>query len=342
MKVNKIPKEYCRRLVAEGIINSSLAGVAFAAAVNLVFAALYWTLGVGRVILGVAIGLPLGAVFGVIIYLIKYRLTDGRVARRIDRLGLRERMITMVELSGDESTVAEMQRADALEHLLGVSPRSIRIRLSRLFSVLSAVLLSVSVGFTVLAILAGAGRIPYGRDLIDTGVDGSFDVAYSVEGDGYILGKSEQSVELGGSAEIVRAVASDGWMFVGWSDGESSPERRDTDVRENLEFTARFKKIDASDPDDEDGDSADDLPEGSVIEESGGGNSDQTGGDNIKDDGSGGGGGKWQDRNQFIDGMTYYRDYLELYYSYATGIFEADSDIPPEVIEFFETYFKGI
>ena len=114
-------------------------------------------------------------------------------------------------------------------------------------------------------------------------------------------------------------------------------------VTESRTIKAVFEKIENTLLDDDDSDEADDLPVGSAIEESGGGDSDETGGETPKDDGGNGqGGGKWLDRNQFIDGATYYRDYLEMYYQYSTGLLESDTEIPPEVIEFFEIYFSGI
>ena len=124
-------------------------------------------------------------------------------------------------------------------------------------------------------------------------------------------------------------------------DGETSPERNETGVNSDMLIKAVFEKIESSAPEDDDSDAADDLPVGSVDEESGGDNSDELGGEEVKGDGEGGG-AKWQDKNQFIDGATYYRDYLEFYYQYATGIFDSETDIPPEMIEFFETYFSGI
>ena len=340
-KVQIFDKHYSR-LRAEAVLKSVTVGAAVGFFINLIFAALYWMLAFGGVWIGAVVGASVGAALGVTLYFLKYKVTDKDVARRIDREGLRERMITMLELSDDESVVAKVQRADAERTLGGVAAESIKMNISAVATVASAVILALSLTVTVLGILAGVGVIPYGKDMLSGNVIGAFDLTYVAGEGGQLRGITEQRVNAGEDASPVRAVADEGWMFVRWDDGDLSPERIDENITENKLFRAVFEKIDNNDSADDDKDEADDLPVASAVEESGGGDSDEEGGETPKNDGEGQGGGKWQDKNQFIDGATYYRDYLELYYQYATGIFEDNEDIPPEVIEFFETYFSGI
>jgi len=341
MNAKEIFGKHYQRMFAQSVLQSIIGGAGVACAINAVLSFLYWMLRFGNVWIGMAAGLLTGGVVGVLLYFFKYRLTEKTVAQLIDRYGLQERMITMVELSGDNSTIAEMQRADAIARLGEVSAKNIKIKLSTLFTVTVSVLLVVSVTFSVLGILAGAGKIPYGKDLFAQGGDGTFEVVYTAGEGGSIRGEAEQSVSFGKSTTAVRAVADDGWMFVRWADGDTSPERWEVNVQSNMQIKAIFEKIDNTAPDEDDKDSADDLPSGDVTQEGGGSNSDELGGEEAKGDG-GGGGAKWQDRNQFIDGATYYRDYLEFYYQYAMGFFDSATDIPPEIIEYFEIYFSGI
>lgn len=341
MNAKEIFGKHYQRFFARSVLQSIIGGVCVACAVNAVLSFLYWMLRFGNIWIGMVAGLLTGGVVGVLLYFFKYRLTEKTVAQLIDRYGLQERMITMLELRGDHSTIAEMQRVDAMAHLGDVSAKQIKIKLSTPFTVIASALLFLSVSFSVLGILAGAGKIPYGEDLFAQGVDGTFEVVYTVGEGGSIRGEAEQSVGFGKSTEAVRAVADDGWMFVCWDDGERSPERWEVNVQSNMQIKAIFQKIDTTTPDEDDKDAADDLPTGEVIQEGGGSNSDELGGEEAKGDGEGGG-AKWQDRNQFIDGATYYRDYLEFYYQYAMGVFDAATDIPPEMIEFFEIYFSGI
>ena len=341
MNTQQIFDKHKRRLITESLLKSVIAGIAIGFGINTVFAFLYWMFDFGGIWIGLATGSLLGAACGILLYLFKYKVSEKTVAQRIDSYGLEERMITMVELSEDDSCIADIQRGDAIKKLDCLPAKSIKFNISAIFTVLTSLIAVASITLTVLGALANAGKIPYGKDVLSGGADGKFEVLYTAGEGGTIRGEKSQDVSFGASTEKVFAEADDGWMFVRWDDGERSPERCEHNVSANMEMKAIFKKIDNTDSDDDDSDVADDLPYADVTEESGGGNSDQLGGENVKDDGEGGG-GKWNDRNKFIDGATYYRDYLEFYYQYATGIFESDTEIPPEIIEFFETYFSGI
>ena len=68
----------------------------------------------------------------------------------------------------------------------------------------------------------------------------TYTLTYKAESGGSISGKATQTVKSGGDGEEVEAVADDGHSFVGWSDGSREAKRKDTNVTENLEFTAKF------------------------------------------------------------------------------------------------------
>lgn len=342
MEIKQVFGKHYKRLHTEGIIKSVIAGAVLSFCINVIFALLYWILELGGVWLGFIIGIPFGVAFGIILYFSKYRLTEKALACRIDRYGLEERMVTMVELGDDSSSIAKIQRDDAIKSLSVLSHKDIKFSIPTVLTVLTIVSLTLSISLTVLGVLAKYEKIPYGKDIFTQNADGVLDVVYQAGEGGKILGEKTQSVSAGGNTASVLAMADQGWMFIGWDDGEKYPERHENGVKSDMIITALFKKIDNTDSADDDSDSADDVPYGSVIEESGGGDSDQTGGETPKDDGEGNGSGKWQDRNQFIDGMTYYRDYLELYYKYSCGILDSDTEIPDEIIEFFEMYYSGI
>ena len=56
-------------------------------------------------------------------------------------------------------------------------------------------------------------------------------LAYEVEGPGYIVGEKMQYLDYGDDASPVSAVAYPGSRFVGWSDGKTSAEREDRDFK---------------------------------------------------------------------------------------------------------------
>ena len=83
MDVKQIFGGHYKRLVAEGIVKSAVWALVVCLSVNAIFAALYWMLGVGAVWLGAAVGIPLGAILGVLLYIFKYKPTEKAVAARI-------------------------------------------------------------------------------------------------------------------------------------------------------------------------------------------------------------------------------------------------------------------
>ena len=71
-----------------------------------------------------------------------------------------------------------------------------------------------------------------------------FALSYASETGGRIEGETSQTVRRGGNGAAVTAVAEEGYRFVGWSDGVTTPERRDENVTENISVSARFAKND--------------------------------------------------------------------------------------------------
>ena len=66
---------------------------------------------------------------------------------------------------------------------------------------------------------------------------------YHAEEGGYINGETEQVVLYWGHPENVQAVANEGYEFIGWSDGKTSPYRYDDYPTTDIDVTAKFKKI---------------------------------------------------------------------------------------------------
>lgn len=66
-------------------------------------------------------------------------------------------------------------------------------------------------------------------------------VNYYTEGSGYIEGEQNQSVADQGDAKEVLAVAENGYVFSGWSDGSTNNPRTDLNVTESMDITAYFE-----------------------------------------------------------------------------------------------------
>lgn len=376
MSLKELLKKHYSRLTLEGIVRSALFGLALGFGTNLVVGFIVWLFELGGIWIPIGVGLGVGVLAGVGAYFLIYRTDLHEVAQRVDRLGLEERTITMLELERDDSYIAKVQRENATAHLQRVSDRKLRIRIPRALvcATIAAVLLGTPM--TTVVGLADNGVLPGGTEFLpEDPATLPIAVTYTVEEGGEIVGVADQLVAPGEDTTPVVAVAEDGWVFVGWDDGKESPERYEKNVTTDLYFVAVFEQIAEGDgeagedgeangqPGDAEGDKAEDVPGGGDANV----NSDQNGGDGDKGDGSGnkgendggegstdeegegkgdgkgqGAGGKWQDSNQFLDGETYYRDYLDMYYEYALEIFEQIGEFPADMREFFEAYFGSI
>lgn len=91
-------------------------------------------------------------------------------------------------------------------------------------------------------------------------------VTYEASEGGRIDGQAVQTILKGEDAQTVTAVAEEGYVFAGWSDGLETAERTDTDVQENLTVTAQFEK-EPADPDNPDPEDPDD-PQPSEVDKS--------------------------------------------------------------------------
>ena len=67
-------------------------------------------------------------------------------------------------------------------------------------------------------------------------------VNYVCDDGGYIIGNTNQTIEIGGNCSYIFAIADEGYRFTGWSDGLTSPYRTDTKVEESKTLTAHFEK----------------------------------------------------------------------------------------------------
>jgi hypothetical protein len=70
-----------------------------------------------------------------------------------------------------------------------------------------------------------------------------FTVQYSAGTGGNISGQASQTVEYGGNAISVTAVADAGCEFIEWSDGNTNAERQDKDITGTINVTAIFERL---------------------------------------------------------------------------------------------------
>lgn len=323
-----------KKLTLEAVLKAAFAGVAIGGGVAFVLAFISWFLDFNGTLL-IALGFAVTAVISaVLLYFLVFRPTVQSNARRLDSYGLDERVITMVELEGSDSFIAKLQREDAVKHVSAMNQRQIKFRFPRVLVILTLVFTVLMLGMGAVEVLSSVDIVPTGAEVWNTMFPPpppeSFELKYIAEKGGYILGEDEQLVVEGTDGLPVVAVADDGFIFVGWSDGFANPSRTDKAVTGNIERKAVFVKIDDVEVDDDGGDEPDDVPG-----EDGEGY-DPDGGD------SDGGGSKYKQNNFVIDGKTYYRDIFEEYYERAMEYVQQGETIPEELRDIIEIYFEII
>ncbi len=373
---NELLKKHYARLCLEAGVRSALFGIAIGFAVTFVLSTLEWLFAFGASWLSILVFVGISAICGLIFYFFKYRPNMTDVARRLDRLGLDERMITMLEYEGDDSYIASLQRENARLHIGKLDGKKLRLRISATLIVFAVITAIFGSSMTTVLALSENGVLPSGSTIISGGdeLTDHIPVSYIVDEGGYITGgEADQLVAPGEDADPVVAVPEDGWVFIGWDDESTDPARHDKNITEPREYIAIFEPIEEEEDGDEseggegsegeEGDQSSDQPSDDGSSESEGEQQEQNqetqdgqpgdsendsesenSSDSESDSGNNGqgAGGKWEETNMFYDGQTYYKDAMEYYYEQAQKYFEENGDLPPEFIEFFELYFGNL
>lgn len=323
----------------EALIKSALLGAVFGAGVGFVLSTVFWFLNASGILAAVLAFVLTTAALTVVFYKTVYSPTSKTNARRLDRYGLDERLVTMVELEGDDSYIAQMQRQDAVENLARLDKKQVKLKFVRLVVILASVLVFLFAGMFTVEVLSESGVLPSGSEvwqmIFPPEPPEQYELTYAKPKNGYFITEDgttteaiTQSVTEGEDASPVLAVANDGYMFLAWSDGVLTPYRIDKDVEKDLTISAIFIEVkDEEDPGDDE-DEPDDVPG----EGMGSGDKNEPGG----------GGGKYEEVNQVIDGETYYRDIYEHYYEYLLQVLEERDDISGELRDIIESYFNII
>lgn len=370
--------KYHGRVNKEAIIKSVMFGLIVGSSVMLVTSLLTWFFGF-RGGLWLAIGLFAAGfvVTSLLLYFLKFRPTTKQIAVRVDSLGLEERLITMYELQGDNSYIAQRQREDAVHAMKSVDSMLIKIVVSTVLIVSLAVSLLLGlVGGTTVSSLYFAGAIPSGVDLVSGNTaEYTFRVTYGVatgeetgavilwepelitgyaEGEEPTVVTEPLTVKQGDDAPAVIAVPneSDGYVFICWSDGNTQPYRHDLDIQGNLKVTAMFANAGFSTeylPDNlyEDGDDTqqgdspilpwDDLQKDSGMDKPKDEDDEDSDVEDSEFDFD-----KSASQQQIIDGQNYYGDYFDDYYQQMQERLGSNNNIPPEVKSWINDYFKGV
>lgn len=327
-------RQYYVRLRREAIFKSLLWGAAIGFLAAFAAALVTWlTYFSARFFVTVGVFAVVMAAATLICYFCFFRPTSKDVARKVDALGLEERMITMLELEQSDDYIAMLQREDANRSLAKMGMSKFKFTLSLTLIVLLCVGGVCGLSMTTVTGLSDLGIVPSGAQLIDEAQGRNpanfIEVSYSATEGGYIYGEQAQTIRKGEGTGLVIAVANDGYRFYRWTDGYPYPARSDAGITEDMTYTAWFVAVDddaaLSDPL---GDAATDQPpeDGNDSE---GSSSDQGSTMEVPN------------YDYVIDWTIEYGDILSDYYASVMAALAA-GDIPADLAAFIEAYFSTI
>ncbi len=325
---NEILKKYRKSLAKEGFIKALIWGCIIGFSAMTVLAVLFYCIGAPLVWLAPVIGIALILAGTAVLYFAKYRPTLKQVAERTDMLGLKERVITMVEMEGDTSYMAVRQREDTAVQLQKFSNRKLKLQIMLVPLIIACLLALLGISSTTVSAMSVSGAVPGIDELLpDSSEETSLvQVMYMEEDGGHIEGEPVQIVSAGGDCTEVVAVADDGYVFDIWSDGVTTPERTDKNVVQSMTVFALFIEL----GDDTAGEEMDDDIDIDMDF------------DSEEQMPASGAGGKYEEHNQVIDGETYYRDVYQEYYEQAMQILSAGGVVPEYIRIIIQNYFDAI
>ena len=333
-------KNYKSRLAKEGWLKAALCGMSVGFSADILCATAFWVC--------ILVFAAVTAIATPLFYFCRFKNSRRQVASRVDMLGLEERILTMTQFENDDSYIARRQREDAINALKSVNSSFIKIAVSASMVVACCVTLVLGVGATTVSAVADKSLMDLIREKQEEkdAIENTFHLTYGVKDSvgGRVDGELEQTVKGGEVGKTVQAVADDGYVFVGWTDGYVDATRTDADVKKDLTVNAVFVEIEDNEEDDE---TNEEKGEG---EQGNGSNSDgqpqpgdpSDGSDSSDEAGDGAGAGADAASNQVIDGSTYYGDEYSGSLSDAQDSMNSDSNLSGDEKGVIGDYFHNI
>ena len=131
MNVNNALRPFIRRLRLEAALKATATGLMLGVAAGffLLIAAHLWMQPDFPYREWACIVVLISLIAAVLVYMVWTRPTPEQAAKRIDRLGLQEKVSTMVNYHKSDAYLHRVQREDAMQALSACSPKQIRIKL---------------------------------------------------------------------------------------------------------------------------------------------------------------------------------------------------------------------
>ena len=188
MSNTQVFEKYYTRLSRAGMLKALVYGLIAGFSVMFVIAFATWFTDFNGLWVALGAGVFAALLCAVILYLKLFRPTTQSIARQLDKLGLEERLITMLELENDQSYIAMRQREDARAKLSAINEKDVKSQISKVAIIAVSIVAALSIAMTTVTSMSSAGFMPKPSDFIP-GLghnDDYFAVSFMVEEGGYI------------------------------------------------------------------------------------------------------------------------------------------------------------
>jgi hypothetical protein len=331
-------KKYQKQLKKEALLNSALISLRWTGLTLIICSIVWWCFGLGLIWL-----IPIIAAAG---YIVVFNLDYVRrspalkeVARRIDELGLEERVATAIELEGNDSYIAKRQREDTEKALKKLNKTTLKMRIYISTIILTLVAIICAGGSTAVSVLAYKGAIPTLPQIIGEKEPTAkyYKVEFAANKGGSIWGERSQIVYEGETSLAVMAVADTNYYFTRWSDGNTNPFRI-VEPQSNIKLIAYFAEVDNYDPDND----KDNNPYPNDLPLPGDKEKDNNGTPNPNPNPSTEGNGRYNENNKYLDGEHNYQDDLDDAIDKAKDTTNNDKNLDGGDRDIIDNYFNGI
>lgn len=176
--------KFRRKLKIESLIRSALYSLLVSSILFILIEIVVWMNKLNILISVIPSIISFGISFPLFYYK-KFKYSEIQLAKRIDDLGLEERVITMTELEGNDSFIAKKQREDTIKALKEVNPDNFKIRYKK-SSIFSGLLTALAV-----LILSMSFAFPNIRETIIAHGEPKYTIEVSAEGLGFVIDYSK-------------------------------------------------------------------------------------------------------------------------------------------------------
>lgn len=178
--------EFKKKAKKQNIIKAGLCSVAISLLFNIPFLIAFWIMDYKYKFIVCAVIFIIGAsVLFPVLYSKKFKYTEVQLAKKIDDLGLEERVLTMIELKDDNSLIAKKQKEDTLNALKTVETNDLKgkYRKQSFLSILSTALASLVIALSLM--------FPNIKETIIARGEPKYTIEISAEGLGFVIDYSK-------------------------------------------------------------------------------------------------------------------------------------------------------